>query len=113
MIRVDSAIQGVHAKQGCYICGEVNRLVDTEVSISYEGILAICIGCAYDLAQAAGWDLEVSAEEVTRLRAAEGQLRTDRDSAEKALAEIYVEAQAANKRHKERQRKAGLKNEEA
>lgn len=113
MIRVDSAIQGVHAKQGCYLCGQVNRLVDTEVSIPYEGILAICTGCAKDLAHAAGWDLEVAAEEVTRLREAEGRLRTERDSAEKALSEIYSEAQAASKRHKERQRKLELKNAQA
>jgi hypothetical protein len=109
MIRVDSAIQGVHAKQGCYICGEVNKLVDTEVAISYEGILAICSGCAKDLAHVAGWDLEVRAEEVTRLRQAEAQLITERDSADKALSEVYAEAQAATKRHKERQRKLEIK----
>jgi len=113
MIRVDSAIQGVHAKQGCYLCGEVNRLVDTEVGIPYEGILAVCVGCAKDLAQTAGWDLEVSAEEVTRLRLTEGRLTSERDSADRALAEIYAEAQAANKRHKERQRKQEIKNAEA
>jgi len=109
MILVDSSIQGVHAKQGCYLCGNPNRLVDTEVSIDYEGVLAICVGCVKDLAQTAGFNLEIPAAEVERLKAAEIALTAERDSAERALADIKEMTGVSAKRHKERLRKAELK----
>lgn len=42
------------AEHGCYICGRADDLVSTDKSIVGEGILAICGGCAYDLATTAG-----------------------------------------------------------
>ena len=105
MIRVDNALS-IHAKQGCYVCNNPNNLVDTEVSIPYEGVLAICVGCAKDLAQTAGWDLEVQADEVVALRQSVTELTTERDSLDKELSAIGEATKLAIKRHRERQRRA-------
>lgn len=109
MFRVDSAIDGVHAKQGCYLCTNPNHLVDTEITVDYEGVLAICGGCAKDLAQTAGWNLEVTAGDWDDLLVKLADAERERDSAEQTLAEIYSASQAATKRYKERERKAGLR----
>lgn len=38
-----------HAKQTCYLCGRADHLVDTQVIIEGEGVLAICEGCVLDM----------------------------------------------------------------
>jgi len=108
MFRVDNAIDSIHAKGGCYLCGSPNKLVDTEIVISYEGVLAICEACARDLAMTAGWNLEVRVDDLNAAEYRAAKAEIERDSAERALAEIYGTAQAATKRHKERERKARL-----
>lgn len=48
-----------HAKQGCYLCGTTGDLVDTQVFIEGEGVLAICSGCIKgDLLLTLGIDLK-------------------------------------------------------
>jgi hypothetical protein len=111
MIRVDSALANVHAKNGCYLCGNPNRLIDTEVSVDYEGVLAICEGCVKDLAQTAGFNLEIRSEEVEGLRTDLADAQVERDSLGRALTEVKTTAQAAEKRHRERMRHARQKAE--
>jgi hypothetical protein len=50
----------LHAKEGCYVCGRGDSLVDTEVPIIGEGVLAICKGCIVDMARTAGVDVDPS-----------------------------------------------------
>lgn len=57
MIRSDSA-NGAHIGQACLLCRNPNDIIDTEVSIPYEGVLAICTRCVRDMALCAGYDLE-------------------------------------------------------
>src|SRR5690242_16547280 len=109
MIRADQAIQGVHAKGGCYLCGSPNKLVDTEVSIDYEGVLAICEGCCHDLAMTAGFHPEVRTEDYDRLAAHLARTEQERNEMERLVADIDGGVKAAVKRHRERQRKAALK----
>lgn len=109
MFRVDNAIDGVHAKQGCYICGNPNNLIDTETHIDYEGVLAVCRGCVHDMAQTAGFLVDVSVDEWDKLASRLAETEKERNSIERAFAEVYSEAQAATKRHKERQRKEALR----
>jgi len=111
MFRVDNAIDGVHARQGCYLCGTPNKLIDTEITIDYEGVLGICESCCRDLAQTAGYNLSITSEEWDTLVLQLVDTERERDSAEQALKEIYSSAQAATKRLKERERKARVRAE--
>jgi len=53
------------AEHGCYICGNRDNLLSTEVIIDTEGILALCSGCVVTLAKFGGyrlWSPEMEAE---------------------------------------------------
>lgn len=107
MFKIETAIEGVHAKLGCYICGSPNNLIDTEMSIPYEGVLTICSACARSMALTAGYLVNVRAEEMeSALQRAEAAEKAQA-SAEAALADVAIEAEAAKKRHRERLRRAG------
>lgn len=104
MILIDHTTESVHAQQGCYLCHSPNRLVDTEVIIPFEGILAVCVACTSDMARTAGFDLSTTTAEVQELRALLEEAERDRDSAVHAISEVKQSAQAAEKRHRERAR---------
>jgi hypothetical protein len=50
-----------HAQGGCFVCHRGDNLVDTEVQVEGEGILALCSSCIQDAAQAAGLTLNEGA----------------------------------------------------
>lgn len=104
MLRVDQAITDTHAKGGCYLCGNTNHLVDTEVYIDYEGVLAFCLSCVRDMAMTAGYDLEHDASAWDRLEAEAEEDRVLADSALKALSEIHETTAKARANHKSRLR---------
>lgn len=61
MMLLDNAMY-VHAKESCYLCGNPNCIVDTEVPIEGEGVLAICVRCIRDLAQTAHMNVDAEAD---------------------------------------------------
>lgn len=96
MLRIQQGIPSVHAKGGaCYICGNPSDLVDTEVSIDYEGVLAICRGCAWDVAQSAGFRLEDEDRQryVKDLEDRLGHEVTQRIEAEAVVTDLFKVAQ--------------------
>lgn len=104
MLLIDHTIESLHAKQGCYLCTSPNQLIDTEVLIPFEGILAVCVSCTSEMARAAGFEVGVTTEEIQGLRDRLEESERDRDSAVRAIGEVKQSAQAAEKRHRERSR---------
>lgn len=80
-----------HAQGGCYRCHRGDRLVDTDAQIEGEGVLAICVSCIEELAEAAG--LQFNAAAVAEMRASFDEER--RRFAPERIAEL--EAQLAEK----------------
>ena len=103
MQRIQQGIPSVHAKGGaCYICGNPADLVDTEVSIDYEGVLAICHGCAWDIAQTAGFRMEDEERQryVQQLEDRLGHEVTQRIEAEEVITDLFRVAQGVVDRRK-------------
>lgn len=92
-----------HAGEACYLCkSQTAGLVDTEVQIDYEGVIAVCPGCLLDMVQVAGFRVEDRAE-VERLRVELEEHKAARIEAEMVLAEL---ANAAEKVQARRRRTA-------
>lgn len=81
-----------HAGEACYLCKQATAgLVDTEVQIDYEGVVAVCPGCLLDMVQTAGFRVEDAAE-VAALRAELEEHKAARIEAEMVLAELAAAA---------------------
>jgi hypothetical protein len=81
-----------HAKGACYVCLRADGLVDTDVQIEGEGILAICVGCITAAAEAAGLTFNEAA--FAELRSA--QQATSRDALVARNEDLTAELAAAN-----------------
>ena len=95
-----------HAQMRCYLCPNVDDLVDTQVSIEGEGILAICRHCVGEMIQVLDItpqadDLEVMTDLYTkavenndtlvrRERSLRGQLRSAKERQTTGAEEITV-----------------------
>lgn len=89
-----------HAGESCYVCKQATAgLVDTEVTIDYEGVLAICPGCLLDMVQVAGFRVEDAAE-VQRLREELEEHKAARIEAEMVLAELAAAAEKVQDRRR-------------
>lgn len=104
MFRIDHAISGVHASDACYLCHNPNNLVDTEVTIPYEGVIAICTNCARSVAMTAGWDLEHTAEQWETLTSNEAESNYIADSLLAANDAMVKAIREQTEKHKARVR---------
>jgi len=94
-----------HAGESCYLCkSQTAGLVDTEVQIDYEGVLAICPGCVLDMVSTAGFRVEDVAE-VNRLREELEEHKAARIEAEMVLAELAAAAEKVQERRRRGVRK--------
>lgn len=69
-----------HAQSACYTCGRVEDVIDTEVQIEGEGVLAICTNCVKEMAVAGGMDPDAS-NDVELMAQLTGRLTKERDDA--------------------------------
>jgi hypothetical protein len=83
-----------HANGGCYRCLRGDNLVDLDVQIVGEGILAICTGCLKEAAEAAGIHLNEAAVAEERAAHQEAARRFDPEAVEALEAEL-AEARSA------------------
>lgn len=104
MLRIDNAISGVHAKGACYLCHSGHDLVDTEVTIDYEGVLAICRACVHDMAMTAGWDLQITTKEVDALISSKAESDYIADSVLDLTSALTKQISDLRKKHRDRLR---------
>lgn len=112
MLRQENAFYA-HAKNACYLCGQPHDVCDTEVSIDYEGVLAICRGCVADMAHTMGFALDDRSVEIDGLRTELAEVAERATFAETLLDELEsaaIQIRAARAK-KDRARKAAAKAE--
>lgn len=109
MIRVDHAIVSVHAKASCYLCGATNDLVDTGVSIDYEGVLAICRACVRDMALTGGFAVGVDQQQLDDLKEELEQANYMADSILAATTAVQATLTDVRKKHRDRLRQFRLR----
>ena len=105
MLRQENAITA-HAKESCYLCGTAHDVCDTEVTIDYEGVLAICRGCTATMATTMGFALDDRSAEIDGLRAELHEVTERATFAESMLDELEsaaIQIRAARaKKHRAR-----------
>lgn len=104
MIRSDNALTNVHIGGACLLCRSPNDIVDTEVSIPYEGVLAICVKCVRDMAICAGYDLEHGTKEWEQIIAEKEESDYIADSLLEVLDAVGTTAKGLTKKHANRLR---------
>lgn len=104
MIRSDRAIHNVHIGDACLLCRNPNDIIDTEVSIPYEGVLAICTKCVGDLAICAGYDITHTLDEWNKLVEEHSEAVYTAESVVTALNEVASTAQQVRRKHRNRVR---------
>lgn len=105
MLRIDNAIANVHAKAACYLCLRGSNLVDTEVTIEYEGVLAICTACVHDMAMVAGWDVDITHDEIAKYQDDLAEANYIADSILSATTQVQQTLADVRKQHRDRLRR--------
>jgi hypothetical protein len=95
-----------HARQSCYTCLGTDNLVDTEVVIEGEGVLAICEGCVREMARTLGIDLFDQTSKIDALEIELADTKTALAEADAALATVAKSGGEAVKRQMARVREA-------
>lgn len=109
MLRQQNAITA-HARESCYTCGQTHDVCDTEVTIDYEGILALCRGCVATMAVTMGFALDDRSAEIDSLRAELHEVTERTTFSESLLDELEsaaIQIRAARSK-KDRARKAAV-----
>lgn len=112
MIRSDNA-SSVHVGSACLICRDPNDIVDTEVSIPYEGVIAFCTRCVRDMAMCAGYDLGRTSAEWDAVLAEKEESDYIADSLLAASAEVTATMSALHRKHRNRLRQWRNRNQNA
>jgi len=79
---------GAYRLDSCSRCHRADSLVDTDVSVEYEGGLALCVPCIGDIALAAGFD--VNHVRLTELLAKVESLESALESAQSTVSKVRV-----------------------
>jgi len=96
-----------NARQSCYLCLATHDGVDTEITIDYEGVLWICKSCIGQMAQTAGFTVDVDrSEEIAQLRSELEESQQARNDAEYIVIELERHAKEMHSKRMERVRSA-------
>lgn len=86
MFTREASAEFYHAQSACYTCGRVEDVINTDVQVEGEGILAICTNCVHEMAQVAE-----DVDEVETMAQLTGQLTRERDDAMKLVRALRKE----------------------
>ncbi|HXJ70264.1 MAG TPA: hypothetical protein VNM39_15255, partial [Verrucomicrobiae bacterium] len=86
MFTREASAEFYHAQSACYTCGRVEDVINTDVQIEGEGVLAICTNCVAEMNQVAE-----NVDEVETMARLTGDLTRERDDLVKLVRKLRRE----------------------